>query len=426
MTLNLTATEQEMLSGSRGGAVAMSMRVICEVARIKGATELVDVKNVHIDSCLYHGKAGLDFAERLIELGGKTIVPTTVNVGSVDLLHPELILRNTEHEQEVYREGRKLMDAYIKLGTKETWTCAPYQFDSRPEVGEHIAWAESNAIVFANSVLGARTDRYGDFLDIASAITGKAPKAGLHLDENRYGEVVFDCSQISDQLLNLDLTYPVLGYLAGKISGTANPVFIGIPTDVSEDRLKALGAAAASSGGVALFHVVGRTPEAPDLPTALGENTDTQVHVLSNSDIKAGRAELSTITEAKVDAVSLGTPHASLAEVQDLANELLGNTSIHPDVKFYISTGRTVYQTAQELGLAQSLEEVGVIFVLDTCTYVTSILKPGTKVVITNSGKWAHYAPGNLDVSVVLGTLAECVKSAQTGQITLDQSLFDD
>lgn len=426
MAFQLTEEEQAMLSGLRGEAVAMSMRVICEVARIKGAEKLIDIKNVHIDSCLYHGQAGLDFAQKLVDLGGKTVVPTTVNVGSIDLLHPELILRNTTHEQEVYREGRKLMDAYLALGTRETWTCAPYQFDSRPEVGEHVAWAESNAIVFANSVLGARTDRYGDFLDIASAITGKAPLAGLHLDENRNGEVVFDCSQISKSLLELDLTYPVLGYLAGKISGTANPVFIGIPKDVSEDRLKALGAAAASSGGVALFHVVGRTPEAPSLEIALGNNASAATHKLTNADIKAGRAELSTVLNAKLDAVSLGTPHASLTEIRELADQLIKGEPISPTVQFYISTGRSVFQQASELGIVEQLENCGVKFVLDTCTYVTSILKPGTKVVITNSGKWAHYAPGNLDVEVVLGTLAECVTSSRTGQISLDPGIFDD
>ncbi|MFZ4510856.1 MAG: aconitase X, partial [Candidatus Nanopelagicales bacterium] len=168
MSLTLTEHEQAMLEGEQGPAVALSMRIITELGRIRGATELVDIDSVHIDGCIFYGQAGLDFAQKLVALGGQVRVPTTVNVGSVDLIHPHLILQNTERERWVAQGGRDLMQAYVDLGCRQTWTCAPYQMDSRPDVGRHIAWAESNAIVFANSVLGARTDRYGDFVDIAA------------------------------------------------------------------------------------------------------------------------------------------------------------------------------------------------------------------------------------------------------------------
>ena len=424
MSLTLTEHEQAMLEGEQGPAVALSMRIITELGRIRGATELVDIDSVHIDGCIFYGQAGLDFAQKLVALGGQVRVPTTVNVGSVDLIHPHLILQNTERERWVAQGGRDLMQAYVDLGCRQTWTCAPYQMDSRPEVGRNIAWAESNAIVFANSVLGARTDRYGDFVDIAAAITGKAPRGGLHLDAERQGDVVLDCTSLSPETLALDVTYPVLGYLAGAIAGTTNPVFVGLPSDVSEDALKAVGAAAASSGGVALFHVVGRTPEAPTLEAALGTHVGAPVHHITAQRLNAARQELSTAREDKLDAVSLGTPHASVDEIAEAYAAIVGGPPLAEGVAFYISTGRSVFAEAERRGLVQPLEEWGVTFVLDTCTYVTSILRPGTRTVMTNSGKWAHYAPGNMGVDVVLATLSECVESATTGLVTWNRELF--
>ena len=413
-----------MLAGERGPAIALAMRIITELGRIRGAERLVDIDSVHIDGCIFYGQAGLDFAQKLVELGGAVVVPTTVNVGSVDLIHPHLILENTDYEQWVKQGGRDLMQAYVDLGCRQTWTCAPYQMDSRPDVGRHIAWAESNAIVFANSVLGARTDRYGDFIDIAAALTGKAPCGGLHLDEERFGDVVLDCSGLSAATLAQDVTYPVLGYLAGAIAGTQNPVFVGLPTDVSEDRLKAVGAAAASSGGVALFHVVGRTPEAPTLEAALGTHVDAPVHHITAQRLNAARQELSTARDDRLDAVSLGTPHASVDEIQEAYDAIVDGPPLADGVAFYISTGRSVFAEAERRGLVQPLQDRGVTFVLDTCTYVTSILRPGTRTVMTNSGKWAHYAPGNMGVDVVLATLDECVASATTGVVTWDRDLF--
>lgn len=424
MTLTLAEDEQAMLAGEHGPAVALSMRIITELGRIRGATELVDIDSVHIDGCIFYGQAGLDFARKLVALGGQVRVPTTVNVGSVDLIHPHLILQNTERERWVAQGGRDLMQAYVDLGCRQTWTCAPYQMDSRPDVGRHIAWAESNAIVFANSVLGARTDRYGDFVDIAAAITGKAPRGGLHLDAEREGDIVLDCTSLSPETLALDVTYPVLGYLAGAIAGTTNPVFVGLPADVSEDSLKAVGAAAASSGGVALFHIVGRTPEAPTLEAALGSHLDAPVHHITAQRLNAARQELSTAREEKLDAVSLGTPHASVDEIAEAHAAIVDGPPLADGVAFYISTGRSVFAEAERRGLVQPLEEWGVTFVLDTCTYVTSILRPGTRTVMTNSGKWAHYAPGNMGVDVVLATLDECVRSATTGIVTWERELF--
>ncbi|UPK75602.1 aconitase X catalytic domain-containing protein [Nocardioidaceae bacterium SCSIO 66511] len=415
--------ERAMLDGEDGPGVAMAMRVVTGLARASGAERLVEISSVHIDGCLYHGQAGVDFAERLVELGAHTRVPTTLNVGSLDLLHPGLVRTTTPHERDVATGGRRLAGAYATLGARPTWTCAPYQADLRPALGEHIAWAESNAIVFANSVLGARTDRYGDFLDVCAAVTGRAPYAGLHLDENRRAEVVLDCRGLG-AVLDLDLAYPLLGYIAGGIAGTKNPVFVGLPPETSQDRLKALGAAAASAGGVALFHVVGVTPEAKTLEAALRGEPAARTEVITAERLSAARSELSTAGGDHLDAVSIGTPHASLAELASLANELRDGPPIHDGVAVYVSTGRTVLEQATRQGIVDVLEGSGVRIVVDTCTYVTSILDPSTRVVMTNSGKWAHYAPANLGVDVVLADLRECVASARAGRVTLDDGLL--
>ena len=174
--LTLELSDRAQLAGHHGEAPRLAMRIITRLARVTGAPRLIDITAAHIDGCLYHGQASLDFAERLAAAGGRVVVPTTLNVGSLDLLHPHLY----RGDPETARRARRLMDAYVALGCAPTWTCAPYQLPDRPALGQQVAWAESNAVVFANSVLGARTNRYGDFLDICAALTGRVPDAGLH------------------------------------------------------------------------------------------------------------------------------------------------------------------------------------------------------------------------------------------------------
>lgn len=178
------------------------------------------------------------------------------------------------------------MDAYVRIGCWPTWTCAPYQLPGRPLFGEQVAWAESNAIVFINSVVGARTERYGDFIDICAAITGRVPEHGLHLTENRRAEVVFDVSDLSPRSVATDLFWALLGYVVGARAGNLVPAVVGAPTDVSEDALKAFGAAAASSGAVALFHIVGVTPEAPSVDVALQGHNPLHVTEVTGTMLK--------------------------------------------------------------------------------------------------------------------------------------------
>ncbi len=247
----LSDDDQAALDGVSGPAQALAMRVLVRLGQAMGAEHLIDISGAHIDSCLHHGQAGLDFAERLVEGGAQVCVPTTLNVSSLDLLHPELY----RGDQATAAEARRLMQCYEDLGCEPTWTCAPYQRTERPGFGDHIAWAESNAIVFANSVLGARTARYGDFVDICAALTGRAPAASFHLDEHRLGQLVVDVTAVADRI-GVDSGPALLGHVIGRLAATLVPVVVGAPP-LSEDQLKTLGSASASSGSVGMFHVVG-------------------------------------------------------------------------------------------------------------------------------------------------------------------------
>jgi predicted aconitase len=375
---------------------------------------MIDVASAHIDSCLYHGRAGLDFAERLAKGGGSVAIPTTLNVSSLDLLHLELY----RGDPETGAAARRLMDAYVSMGCRQTWTCAPYQLPGRPGFGEHVAWAESNAIVFANSVLGARTDRYGDFIDIAAALTGRVPEAGLHVSRNRAATAVFGVGDLPPSITGSELFFPVLGHLIGRETGSHVPVVVGLDGPATEDDLKAFGAAAASSGAVALFHVVGITPEAPTLAHAL-QDVDPQVEVSVTADaMEAAIDELSHGSSAEIHAVSVGTPHLSRRELTRLA-EAFDGREVAGSVRFYASTGRDVLAAARRDGTIDALERSGVQLVTDTCTYITPILEPDVRTVMTNSAKWAYYAPGNLGLEVVFASLSRCVESAVAGRIVL-------
>lgn len=411
MPLVLSETDRADLDGRNGAAVALAMRLLVPFAESVGAERLIDCTQAHIDGCLYHGQVSLDFVERFVAVDGRVRVPTTLNVGSIDLIHPELFLGADDQR----RAGERLMRAHEALGCLPTFTCAPYQTLFRPRLGDQIAWAESNAIVFANSVLGARTNRYGDFIDLCCALAGRVPDYGLHRVENRRARIVIDMADKPSEWQGTDLSCVAAGHFAGKVSGSQIPAIVGLPPDSTEDDLKALGAVAASSGAVAMFHAVGLTPEAPTLDAALQGHAPETVHRLSADDQRAIIAGLSTVpVGTPLSAVALGTPHFSLAEFERLM-PLLDQGASKVDV--YVNCGRDVFSALEQRGWAQTLAEAGVILVVDTCTYVTSVIRDLTGAVMTNSGKWAYYAPGNIGVEVAFGSLEDCMASARAGRV---------
>jgi len=416
--LELTDRDRAILNGEFGPGAAFAMKIVVRSAETMGAVRLLDITSAHIDSCIFNGIAGLDFAERLRDGGAQVSVPTTLNVASLDLLHPEL----NRADEDTTMLAKRLVDTYMAMGGAPTWTCAPYQLSDRPSFGDQIAWAESNAIVFANSVLGARTNRYGDFIDISCAVTGRAPAAGLHLDSERRGTVLFRLVDIPDTLLYEDVFYPVLGHLIGLRCGNGVPIIDGLPESTTEDQLKALGAAGASSGSVALFHALGVTPEASSL-AAVTQGGDFSIVDVTPMDIAAARDQLTTRADLPLRAVALGTPHLSVDGFGQLVSLLLG-VSIHDSIEFYVSTARETLEAVERRGWLSILERAGVTLVTDTCTYITPIIKRIDGAVMTDSGKWAWYAPGNIGVDVVFGSMAECVRSAEAGRIVRDPGLW--
>jgi predicted aconitase len=397
------------------------MRLVVRAAEATGADQLIDVTRAHVDSCLYHGEATLDFVQRLVDGRARVGVPTTLNVGALDLLHPELF----RGDRRVADRGRLLMERYRSLGARPTFTCAPYQLpDARPEFGEQVAWGESNAIAFCNSVLGARTNRYGDFIDVAAAITGRVPYAGYHRTEARRATLVLRlAADVPATLRDADVLYPVLGIVLGTRAGSAVAVIDGLPPGQSEDRLKALGAAAASSGSVAMFHVVGSTPEAPTLDAALQHRRPESVELVTLVELRDARDRLTSAVGERLTAVSLGTPHASLDELERIA-VMLGNRRVHPDVELLVSTARDTLAEAARRGITARLREAGAELLVDTCSYLVPILRRTEGATMTDSGKWAWYAPGNVGARVVFGSTAECVRSAVAGRVIRDDAAW--
>ncbi|WP_024804209.1 aconitase X catalytic domain-containing protein [Nocardia sp. BMG51109] len=415
--LVLDARDRSYLAGDHGPGAALAMRVLVAVARAMGAERLIDIDSAHVDGCIYIGPVSIDFARRLVEGGAKVSVPTTLNVGAVDLLHPEL----WNGDAELAARGRELMDLYAALGCSPTWTCAPYQLSERPGLGAHVAWGESNAIVFANSVLGARTQRYGDFVDIAAAIVGRAPLAGLHLDSGRRAEVVIDVRGLPPTAFDDDAVFPLLGHVVGEICGSRIPVVVGVP-EANEDQLKAFGAASASSGAVALFHVVGVTPEAPTLESVLPEGDRLPIVDIGVADLRRAFEQLCTRADGRLAAVCLGTPHYSIRQFEILL-DMLDDRRVHENSPLYVNTGRFVYHEIETRGWAAALGELGVRIVTDTCTYNTPILGKLDGLVMTDSAKWAWYAPRNVGVDVLFANLRSCVESAVEGRIVREHAL---
>jgi hypothetical protein len=419
MSLTLTQRDQEMLDGAHGPAVQMAMSILAKMAVVFNAEKLLDISAAHIDSTIYIGESGMEYAERLADLGAQVAVPTTLNVSGLDEHHWQEWSVPDEWASNAHRQ----MLAYQSMGAVPTWTCTPYQTAYRPKFGQQIAWGESNAIVFANSVIGARTERYPDLLDICCAITGRAPAAGLHLKENRAGEVQLNMVDIPSELQAADEFYPVFGHLAGKLAGDRIPVITGMGTIPTDDQHKAFGAAAATSGQVALYHIVGVTPEAPNLEAATHGKPVQEFVDISMRDLLSAKRELSTTSGRKLDMVALGCPHFSLDEFGILAR-LIDGKGKSPDVQMHITSNRDTIKQAKYQGYIDKLAAFGAKFTVDTCILATPMLGAEIRTLMTNSGKYAYYTPGLLGKNIVFGSLEDCAASAIAGRIVRDESIW--
>jgi len=432
--LQLTEEEQGMMDGSRGEAAAVAMRILARAGDIDGAPSLIEISQAHIDGCTYIGPGGLRFAERLVELGGRVSVPTTLNATSVDRRR----WRQLGVPAALGKPAEALGSAYLAMGCSDrSFTCAPYLLQSAPARGEQVAWGESNAVVFANSVLGARTQKYADYLDICAAITGRVPRAGAHLDAHRKATAVLDATALVKDLADTlgDAFFPALGYLCGLSSEAHVPLVVGLKgRRVSLDDLKAFSAAFGSTASVPLFHMEGVTPEAPDAAAALSQVAgDVEVVALTAAGLADAWARLDSCNRSAavstaghaggsqdnvVDLVALGNPHFSLTECAALAELCASSPPKHPHVSLVVTLGREALAQAQAAGHLAPLEAFGASFISDTCWCMLTepVVPPSSAALATNSAKFAHYAPGLVGRRVHFTSLAGCVRAAATGR----------
>lgn len=403
--LDLGDDDRAMLEGRDGVAVQQAMRITVAMAAQQGASALVDVTQGHIDGCIYASPANLTFAEKMAEMGAKVRVPTTMNAISVDKAH----WRSQGMPEDFGDPAARLADAYVRMGCRPTFTCSPYLLDSAPQAGDMIAWAESNAVIFANTVLGARTAKHPDFLDLCIALTGRAPLAGVYLEENRRPQRILNVAlpQGVD-----DAFWPLVGYLAGKAAPDCIPLLRGLgPAKPSRDDLKALCAAFGTTSAAPMLHIEGVTPEAGLAPLETAETV-----TISLADMAAGWSLLNEGPE-DVQLVAIGSPHASLEECRALAAVLAGRKR-HADVAVIVTAGQQVIDAAGQDGTLKRLHDSGVQVLPDLCWCSISepVFPTKTRALMTNSGKYAHYGPGLSGRAVRFGSLADCVESALTGR----------
>lgn len=411
--LKLSTQDQQMLDGAMGKGVQSAMRVIVRIATIQQATELIDISHVHVGGSIYTGPGSLDVIETLVGQGARVRVPTTINAISIDRQR----WKNQAIDKEFARSADRLATAFEDLGASPIFSCTPYVFPEAPTAGQDIVWAESNAIAYANAVIGARTNRHGDFLDICAAITGRVPLAGLHLPETRLGTFLVEVPPLQ----NLDGSfYTALGYLVGKHADDLVPVIDGLVDHPSQGDLKSFCAAVATSGAVGMFHMVGVTPEAPSRRAAFGGKAPLRTLKVTTSALIETTKSLSSGDGDKLDLIVMGSPHLTIGECAELAGLVRGKKR-HRRVDFLITTNRLVLEQARLNGWAEIIEEFGGRFSTDTCLCMLNpaMIPNRVHTVMTNSGKFAHYGPGLIKRGVYFGAMNDCVESAVAGRPTV-------
>lgn len=408
MELYLTGEEKQMLKGEFGEGIKFAIEIIVNIAHALEARELVEIKSSHI--LAHYGSlhdAGIELMEKLVRLGARCRVPATVDPASIDLENWKAYQIPEEYAQKQMR----LCDATKNLGVIQNWSCIPYQGPNIPKPGDNIAWAESSAVSFANSVIGARTNRTPAGLDVCAAITGRIPKVGLYLKENRAGTVLVDIKL--KNIKNLD--YHTIGYIVGKTVGVEIPVIKGLPETVTANNLKCLGAAAASSGSVALYHVYGVTPEATGVDP-FGGKKPKKVIVISESEIREAERKISTGAHSeKVDIITLGCPHLDIDEIKEIS-KLFVNRKVKKDVEFWIYTNKENRDKAIEKGYIKPLVEAGVKISVQTCATISPISILGFRCMMTDSAKCANIVPTEHGMEVIYASTEECVEA---GTITV-------
>ena len=391
--MKLTKEEQLMLDGESGEAARQSMEILLALGKIYGAQKMIPITSAQVAGVSYKtiGDAGLEYLQDLAAKGAKTRIPTFLNPAGMDIAQ----WKEMRIPADFAKKQIEILDAYSKMGIMKTCTCAPYFIGIRPKKGEHIAWAESSAISFANSVLGARTNREGGPSALAAAICGVTPYYGLHLEENRTARLLVDVqcsvSTISD--------FSALGCAIGEIAKDRNPAFTGIKT-ATEEQLKVLGASMAATGSVPLYFVQGVTPE-------WKVADDAEKITITEAELKTTKMKLDTVhgtRDSRPQLVTLGCPHASLNEIKVVA-EMVSKRK--PNCEFWVCTSRNLKEESDKLGYAKTIQSAGGRIVADTCMVVCPLEQMGYSITGTNSGKAAKYLPSLCRQKVAFGDIED-------------------
>ncbi|MFX0058970.1 MAG: aconitase X [Candidatus Hodarchaeota archaeon] len=395
--MKLTSEEQDMLNGKYGRAAQKSMEILNILGEIFDAKRMVEVYGVQIAGVSYDNlsEAGLEFLNEMAE-DGKVRVLTTLNPAGMDRENWQAL----GIDEEFAKNQNRAIDAFAKMGIITTCSCTPYLIGNTPHYGQHIAWAESSAVCYSNSVIGARSNREGGPSALASAIIGKTPEYGYHLDENRHGQVLI---KVKTPVKGTD-EFGVLGKIIGdKLVelGKKVPYIVGIPSATIEE-LKSFCASIATYGGVALFHMEGITPEYDKYP----KPSEITLEINHNDMLKA-KDELID-DDLEIDFVSIGCPHASIHEIAEIASLLEGKKV---KKEFWITTARPIKKIADEAGYSKIIEDAGAKFAADTCCVVAPI-KGRFKGIMVDSAKACYYGRAKNKFKVKIGTIEECVNEA--------------
>ncbi|MBS7621426.1 aconitase X catalytic domain-containing protein [Candidatus Bathyarchaeota archaeon] len=386
----LTKEEERVYDGEFGWAKEICMKILVKLGELFDASKLIPIDSVHVSGVSYKtlGEAPMDFLEALADAGEKVSVEATLNPQSFD---PEILAERLP--KNLVEMQLKICEIFDRLGFQKSFTCTPY-YIKRPSKGAHLAWAESSAVVYANSVLGAWTNREGGPSALAAAIIGKTPDCGIHKAENRKPKVAIE---IGASLEN-EVDYGALGIFLGKILEDKIPLIKGLK-NLSPEDLKQMGAALASAGMVNMFHY----REGVKVKEELEKIT------VEPKDIKKTVAELTTTSTPKPDLVFVGCPHCSLREIKKIANAI-GNRKVRSDIEFWICASRPIKEKAR--AYVSKIEASGAKLLTDTCAVVTWTDKLGIKTIMTNSAKTAYYAPTLNKAETILAPLKECLKTA--------------
>ena len=410
--MNLTDEDKRILDGAHGEVKRQALELLLTLARIYDAQDLVPIESAHINgaSVVAVGDAGVRFVEGMAVEGARVVVPATTNPKSTPL-----DARDVGLDERQARGQRRLTSALERLGAQVCSSCTPYLVGNAPRKGTSVAWAESSAIVYANSVLGARSNREGGPTAIASAIIGKTLRTGLHLDSHRAGTHLVSVRRP----LSGTTAYGTLGYFVGGIVKDGIPVFEGLPACPSSDELKMLSAALATSGSVAMFHAVGITPEAPTREAAFRGRTPRETIEYGELEEAAAVSALTRSGSDTIEWVTLGCPHFSITEFAHAA-KLLDGRKVASGVMVWVNSSATIAARARELGYARILEDAGCEIVCETCpVHIAGRVfarKQHVTNLTTNSAKMAHYAFGQLGLFPRYGTIEQCIDAAVAGR----------